>query len=199
MKIVGTIEARIGSSRLPEKILMKVYKDFTLLELVVKRFKLCGNIDDIIVATTVEKQDDKIAFWCEQNGVSYYRGSEENVLDRVRNASIKASADIIVQMGADSAYLDFKLIDELIEIYFNKKEWRNLNINKKLHVLYKELGRDVLNLDYNEAEKMTLNSIKESYTYDEFAAYRESMFIRYFDILRMNEESETRRSRIIEN
>ncbi|MDA9107184.1 hypothetical protein N9J98_03175 [Flavobacteriaceae bacterium] len=89
--------------------------------------------------------------------------------------------------------------DELIEIYFNKKEWRNLNINKKLHVLYKELGRDVLNLDYNEAEKMTLNSIKESYTYDEFAAYRESMFIRYFDILRMNEESETRRSRIIEN
>lgn len=119
MRIVATIEARMGSSRLPEKTLMKIYKDFTLLELVVKRFSLCKNVDDIVVATTVEKQDDKIALWCEQNGVSYYRGSEDDVLDRVTNASIKANADVIVQMGADSAYLDFELIDELIEIYKN--------------------------------------------------------------------------------
>jgi len=117
MKIVGTIEARMGSSRLPEKTLKKVYKDFTLLELVVKRFKLCKNIDDIIVATTVEKQDDKIALWCEQNSISYYRGSEGDVLDRVINASIHTNADTIVQMGADSAYIDFELIDRLIEIY----------------------------------------------------------------------------------
>jgi spore coat polysaccharide biosynthesis protein SpsF len=119
MKIVGTIEARMGSSRLPKKTLMKIYKDFTLLELVVKRFKLCKNIDDIIVATTIEKQDDKIALWCEQNNIAYYRGSEENVLDRVTNASIQANADVIVQMGADSAYLDFELIDELLEVYKN--------------------------------------------------------------------------------
>lgn len=119
MKIVGTIEARMGSSRLPEKTLMKIYKDFTLLELVVKRFRMCKNIDDIIIATTVENQDDKIALWCEQNGVPYYRGSEDDVLDRVTNASIKANADVIVQMGADSAYLDFNLIDELIDIYKN--------------------------------------------------------------------------------
>jgi len=119
MKIVGTIEARMGSSRLPEKTLMKIYKDFTLLELVVKRFSLCENIDDVIVATTVEKQDDSIALWCQENGVLCYRGSEDDVLDRVVNASIKADADVIVQMGADSAYLDFKLIDELIEVYRN--------------------------------------------------------------------------------
>lgn len=121
MKIVGTIEARMGSSRLPEKTLKKVYKDFTLLELVVQRFRLCKNIDDIVVATTVEPQDDKIALWCEQNDILYYRGSEANVLDRVTNASVKAKADVIVQMGADSAYLDFELIDELIEIYKNGK------------------------------------------------------------------------------
>lgn len=121
MKIVGTIEARMGSSRLPEKTLKKVYKDFTLLELVVQRFRLCKNIDDIIVATTVEPQDDKIALWCEQNDIPYYRGSEANVLDRVTNASVKAKADVIVQMGADSAYLDFELIDELIDVYKNGK------------------------------------------------------------------------------
>ena len=119
MKIVGTIEARMGSSRLPEKTLKTVYKDFALLELVVKRFKLCKNIDDIIVATTIEKKDDKIVQWCEKNGVPYYRGSENDVLDRVTNASIKSCAEAIVQMGADSAYLDFELIDELIGIYKN--------------------------------------------------------------------------------
>ncbi len=119
MKIIGTIEARMGSSRLPEKTLMKVYKDFSLLELVVSRFKLCKHIDDVVVCTTVEKQDDKIALWCENNNVSYYRGSENDVLERVTNGAIKFGADAIAQMGADSAYLDSDLIDELITIYQN--------------------------------------------------------------------------------
>jgi spore coat polysaccharide biosynthesis protein SpsF len=117
VKIIGTIEARMGSSRLPEKTLKKVYKDFTLLELVIQRFKLCKKLDDIVVATTIEKQDDKIALWCEKNDISCYRGSEDDVLDRVVQASVIAKADVIVQMGADSAYLDFELIDELIEVY----------------------------------------------------------------------------------
>lgn len=117
MKVIATIEARMGSSRLPKKTLMKIYKDFNLLELVVLRFMLCKNIDEIVVATTIEKQDDQIAIWCKDNNIAYYRGSEENVLDRVTNASIQANADVVVQMGADSAYLDFELIDELIDIY----------------------------------------------------------------------------------
>jgi len=117
LKIIGTIEARMGSSRLPEKTLKIVYKDFTLLQLVVDRFRLCKNIDYIVVATTTEPQDDKIALWCEENNVSCYRGSEDNVLDRVVGASMKSKADVIVQMGADSAYLDFELVDELISVY----------------------------------------------------------------------------------
>jgi len=117
MNIIGTIEARMGSSRLPGKTLKKIYKDFTLLDLVVKRFKLCKKVDSIIVATTIEKKDDKIALWCEKNDVACYRGSEDDVLDRVTKAALQADADVIVQMGADSAYLDFELIDELIEVY----------------------------------------------------------------------------------
>ena len=117
MKIIATIEARMGSSRLPEKTLKKVYKDFTLLELVIKRFQLSKNIDGIIVATTIEKQDDKIALWCKENNISCHRGSEDDVVDRVVGACIESKADVIVQMGADSAYLDFELIDELISVY----------------------------------------------------------------------------------
>src|ERR1039457_5328215 len=109
MKVIGTIEARMGSSRLPGKTLMAIWKGKSLLELVVDRFRMARNIDDVYVATTTEKGDDAIAQWCENNGVHYHRGSEEDVLDRVTETSIKAGAEAIVQMGADSAYLDYEL------------------------------------------------------------------------------------------
>ena len=117
MQIIGTTEARMGSSRLPGKTMMKIYNGECLLGLVVKRFRLADMVADVYVATTTEKADDPIVAWCEANGVKYFRGSEDDVLDRVVKTAVKAKADAIVQMGADSAYLDYKLIDELVKIY----------------------------------------------------------------------------------
>src|SRR6185369_7570610 len=68
------------------------------------------------VATTVEAADDAIARWCAEYGVPCHRGSEMDVLDRVTGAACQAGADYLVQMGADSAYLDFQLIDEMVAI-----------------------------------------------------------------------------------
>lgn len=121
MKIVGTIEARMGSSRLPGKTLTKIFQDEVLLGAVVTRFRQCKELDGICVATTDTIQDDVIALWCENNGVSCYRGSEENVLDRIVKAALSVKADVIVQMGGDSAYLDFNLIDNLVRIYKQNK------------------------------------------------------------------------------
>lgn len=117
MKIIGTIEARMGSSRLPGKTLAEIYRGEVLLGMVVKRFKQCKEIDDVWVATTDTQQDDVIANWCEKNSVCCYRGSENDVLDRVVKTALSAKADAIVQMGADSAYLDFILIDTLVKKY----------------------------------------------------------------------------------
>lgn len=117
MRIVGTIEARMGSKRLPGKTLMPVSGDLPLLGLVVDRFKRCQSLDDVFVATTVEAGDDPIAAWCATHAVNCYRGSEDDVLDRVAQTAIAAQADAIVQMGADSGYLDFELIDRLVAIY----------------------------------------------------------------------------------
>lgn len=117
MKIIGTIEARMGSSRVPGKTMMEIYKGECLLGLVVKRFRFADTVKDVHVATTTEKADDPIAAWCEANGVKYFRGSEDDVLDRVAKTAVKAKAEAIVQMGADSAYLDYELIDELVKIY----------------------------------------------------------------------------------
>lgn len=117
MRVIGTIEARMGSTRLPRKTMAPVYNGMSLLECVVRRFRACCALDDVIVATTVEQGDDAIAEWCVKNGVSVFRGSEEDVLERVVGAAQQYGADAIVQMGADSAYLDYQLIDQLVGQY----------------------------------------------------------------------------------
>jgi len=117
MRIIGTIEARMGSSRLPGKTMQPIFRGAPLLEVVVERFRLCREVADVMVATTVEAADDEIAVWCEDHGVRCFRGAEEDVLDRVAGAASWAEADAVVQMGADSAYLDYRLIDSLVYLF----------------------------------------------------------------------------------
>lgn len=117
IRVVGTIEARMGSTRFPGKTLTLIHNGISLLEIVCRRFRLCRNVDEVYVATTVEPQDDLIADWCVSNEVKFYRGSESDVLGRVVRTAQSARADAIVQMGADSAYLDFELIDHLVSLY----------------------------------------------------------------------------------
>lgn len=107
----------MGSSRLKGKTLLPVHEDRSLLECVVRRFRACPAVEDVVVATTVEAGDDRIAAWCESSGVSVFRGSESNVLERVVDAALKHGADAIVQMGADSAFLDPDLIGQLVSLY----------------------------------------------------------------------------------
>jgi spore coat polysaccharide biosynthesis protein SpsF len=117
IRIIGTIEARMGSSRLQGKTMAPVYNGMPLLECVVQRFRACRTLNDVVVATSVEKGDDIIADWCHSHDVSVFRGSEDNVLERVACAARHFKADTIVQMGADSAYLDYELVDKLVEYY----------------------------------------------------------------------------------
>lgn len=119
MRIIGTIEARMGSSRLPGKTLSEIYSGKHLLECVVSRFRLADSIADVVVATTTEPGDDPIVEWCNVNGTSFFRGSEDDVLGRVAGAAEHFGADAIVQMGADSAYLDYLLVDQLVERYLH--------------------------------------------------------------------------------
>jgi spore coat polysaccharide biosynthesis protein SpsF len=119
INIIGTIEARMGSSRLPGKTMSPIYHGRPLLEYVVRRFRACRRLDNVVVATTVEPGDDIIAEWCLKNGVPVFRGSEEDVLGRVVGAAQQYDAETIVQMGADSAYLDYELIDQLVGHYQN--------------------------------------------------------------------------------
>ncbi|NFG60643.1 glycosyltransferase family protein [Clostridium sp. CMCC3677] len=117
-KIVATIEARMTSSRLPGKVLME-YCGKPNLQHIVERLKRSKVIDDVIVATTVNKEDNSIVELCKEIGCKYYRGSEEDVLLRVLESAKSVNADIIVEITGDCPMIDWRHIDKLVEIFFS--------------------------------------------------------------------------------
>lgn len=115
-KIVAMIEARMGSTRLPGKVMMP-FVGKPSLELIIERLRRSRTINQIIVATTTNKTDDLIVDLCKKLNVSFYRGSEEDVLKRVVEAGQKYLADIIVRMTADCPLIDWRIVDRLVKTY----------------------------------------------------------------------------------
>ena len=119
MKVVASIEARMGSSRLPGKVL-KSFGEETTLSLLVKRLQKCKYLDDIIVATTTESRDEIICDWCKDNSIKFFRGSEQDVLDRVVKSHEKINSDLVVEITADCPFTDPKIVDFGIENFLKK-------------------------------------------------------------------------------
>ena len=118
MKIISTIEARMGSSRLPGKSLKKITGK-PMLELMIERVKKSNLIDEIVIATTKSTKDDPIELLARRLNVVCFRGSEDDVLDRVLNAAIENSADHIVELWGDTPLIDSDIIDSLIKYYLD--------------------------------------------------------------------------------
>ncbi len=115
-KFIIIIQARMSSTRLPGKVLMSVNDAHTLLSLLITRLKICVNIDDIIVATTCLKVDDCIESVAQLHSISCFRGSENDVLDRYYQCSLRFPSDYIVRITADDPLKDPKIIDGAIGI-----------------------------------------------------------------------------------
>jgi len=103
----------MGSTRLPRKTLMDVAGK-TLLERVVDRLRLAKFVDDVLVATSINALDDQIEMLCRERGISFFRGSENDVLGRVHGAALQSQADVVVQSGADCPFYDPNLVDLLV-------------------------------------------------------------------------------------
>ena len=119
MKIVATIEARMDSSRLPGKILKEAVGR-PLLELMVERVRRSKLIHEVVVATTVEPNDAATEQACKKMGVSYFRGSNEDVLERVLKAAQTHQADLIVELTGDCPLIDPAMIDHVIRFYLDR-------------------------------------------------------------------------------
>ena len=116
MRTIGVIEARMGSSRRPGKVLAEIVGQ-PLLTLIVERVARSCCIDEIVIATSVEERDGAIETLAGDLGVACYRGSEEDVRLRVLEAVRSVDGELIVQIGADQPFPDWDINDELVEIY----------------------------------------------------------------------------------
>ena len=119
-KIVAIIQARLTSTRFPNKVLKK-FKNNTILEIIIKRIKKSKLIDDIIVAIPNNNKNVRLKNYLEKCKVKYYAGSEENVAKRLYNAAKICKASHIVRVTADCPLSDPRIIDELISIFFKNK------------------------------------------------------------------------------
>jgi len=118
MNINVSIEARMTSTRLPGKVMMPINGKINLA-IMIDRIKKSKLIDNIIVATTINPQDDEIVHWCKKNNIDYFRGSENNVYERVLQTHKKFDTDIIVELTGDCPLIDYTILDKAILLYQN--------------------------------------------------------------------------------
>jgi spore coat polysaccharide biosynthesis protein SpsF len=113
IRVVAVIQARMGSTRLPGKVL-KPIAGKPLLWHIVHRLRGCHLLEDIAVATSVNPADEAIVEWCNQEGVTVVRGPEDDVLARFARAAEKLDADIIVRVSSDAPFIDAGFVDHLV-------------------------------------------------------------------------------------
>lgn len=119
LKVVGIIQARMGSTRLPGKVLLDLGGD-TVLSRVVHRLAQSRLIAGIVVATTVLGVDDAIGLECQRIRVSCFRGSEQDVLDRYYQTARLHNAKVIVRITADCPLIDPEIVDRTIELFYEE-------------------------------------------------------------------------------
>lgn len=118
MKIVATIEARMTSTRLPGKVLFMA-NGKPMLEHLVNRLKQVKSINEIVLATTINQADDCLVEFAQENGISFFRGSEDDVMSRVIEAGESAEADILVEITGDCPLIDPLLVEQAIQTYLH--------------------------------------------------------------------------------
>jgi spore coat polysaccharide biosynthesis protein SpsF len=117
MKIGAIVQARTGSTRLPGKILKELPygSNITVLEQVIARLTKCKKLQEIIIATTVKKEDDVIVNIAEKSHLKWFRGNVEDVLSRYYLAARENNLDAIARITSDCPCIDVDIVDLIIQ------------------------------------------------------------------------------------
>lgn len=140
VKIVTVIQARTGSTRLPDKIFMTLSGKPLLLRMVqrVQNSRLTG---EIVIATTTESTDDKIEELCTFNNLNIFRGHPTDLLDRHFRTALEYNAHAVVKIPSDCPLIDYRIIDRVIDYYLNNID--NYDYVSNLHPATYPDGNDV--------------------------------------------------------
>jgi len=113
-RVVAIIQGRMGSSRLPGKILADIAGQ-PMLQRVFMRTSRAATVTETVFATTTDPSDDPVAEYCDFSGIPFSRGSLYDVLDRYYQAAKWTQADVVVRITADCPVIDPALIDEVVK------------------------------------------------------------------------------------
>jgi glutamate-1-semialdehyde aminotransferase/spore coat polysaccharide biosynthesis protein SpsF (cytidylyltransferase family) len=114
-RVVAIAQARMGSTRLPGKVLSYL-RGKTVLHWTVDAIRAADGIDEVVVATSTLPADDAIARYCALNRINCFRGSESDVLDRFYQCAIAYAADVILRLTCDCPFLDPHVITEVVRL-----------------------------------------------------------------------------------
>ena len=159
LRIIATIEARMGSSRLPGKVMKKI-GEYSVIEILIKRLEKSKLLNDVVVAATKSAKDKKLINFLIKNSINFYRGEENNVNLRLIKTAEKFNADVIVQLTADNPFVDPKIVDYMIK-FFQK------NLNKYQYISNCGLGdysKSHVPLGFN-TQIFMLKHLKANYKY----------------------------------
>lgn len=120
MNIGIIIQARMGSTRLPRKILRDFYHGETLIETLIKNLKKVDNVP-VVVATSNNPNNDELVSFLQQRNIPVYRGEENDVLNRFIGAAEQNGIDGIVRICSDNPFLDWHGVAALVEKAKNSK------------------------------------------------------------------------------
>jgi len=154
MRTTAIIQARVSSTRLPGKVLKELPpgSGITVLGQVIRRLRKCRKLNDIIVATTTEKEDDELVHIAQREGAKYFRGSKEDALSRYYLAAKENNSDIVVRITSDCPCIDPEVVDSVIEKHLATKA--DYTLNTLIRTFPHGLDTEVLSFDTLEKTYM---------------------------------------------
>ena len=150
--IGAIIQARMGSTRLPGKVLKNVGEKPLLLHMI-ERVRKSKKLDKIIVATSILEKDNVIEDFCKENNIDYFRGSESDVLQRYYECAKSYSLDIVVRLTADCPLIDFFMIDKCVEDFTANPELSYYANTCPTNLSMYPNGSDIEIFSFNALEK----------------------------------------------
>lgn len=160
MKFQIFLQARMGSTRLPGKALLKIC-DKTMIELIVERLGNIKGIDRIVLATGEDERNKELLAEAKRLGIDSFRGSEENVLDRLYQAALIFQPDVIIRVTGDCPLIDSNLISEGIKVF--KDGGYDVVSNARIRSYPDGLDYDIFNFkSLKEAWQKESNKIQDS-------------------------------------
>ena len=157
-KKIAIIQCRMGSNRLPGKVLADIGGNLSL-DILISRLQKSKLINKIVLATTLNKEDDILEYFAQAKGISIYRDNAD-VLKKVCNAADSCKADLIIDVTGDCPFIDPVEIDKLIlKLYFFDCDYvsnispRNLPIGFDIQVYKKDILKKVEAVTFDEAHR----------------------------------------------